>query len=210
MTKIAIIGASKGCGLETLKDALARGWTVSAVARNPEQANLKDPQLAWYKGDARNELLIEQALKDCEAVAITLGAPTGNEKVSVFSDAVTNILTVMNRQGVKRLVFLSSQGAGNSKGSGGFLHTKIFHPFVLKRNVEDKERAETLIMKTHKDWTILRPVRLTNRKRRGQIRALTNPAEFGPGSITRAEVGHYICDCIRNSLNVHEAPLLLS
>jgi putative NADH-flavin reductase len=42
MTKIAIIGASKGCGLETLKDALARGWTVSAVARNPEQANLKD------------------------------------------------------------------------------------------------------------------------------------------------------------------------
>ncbi len=79
MTKIAIIGASKGCGLETLKDALARGWTVSAVARNPEQANLKDPRLAWYKGDARNELLIEQALKECEAVAITLGAPTGNE-----------------------------------------------------------------------------------------------------------------------------------
>ena len=62
MTKIAIIGASKGCGLETLKDALARGWTVSAVARHPEQANLKDPRLAWYKGDARNELLIEQAL----------------------------------------------------------------------------------------------------------------------------------------------------
>lgn len=210
MTKIAIIGASKGCGLETLKDALARGWTVSAVARNPEQANLKDPRLAWYKGDARNELLIEQALKDCEAVAITLGAPTGNEKVSVFSDAVTNILTVMNRQGVKRLVFLSSQGAGNSKGSGGFLHTKILHPFVLKRNVEDKERAETLIMKTHKDWTILRPVRLTNRKRRGQIRALTNPAEYRPGSITRTEVGHYICECIRNGLNVHEAPLLLS
>jgi hypothetical protein len=97
-----------------------------------------------------------------------------------------------------------------SKGSGGFLHTKIFHTFVLRRNVEDKERVETLIMKTHKEWTILRPVRLTNRKRRGQIRALTNPAEFGPGSITRAELGHYICECIRNSLNVHEAPLLLS
>jgi len=210
MTKIAIIGASRGCGLETLKDALARGWSVSAVARHPEQANVKEPRLAWYKGDARNELLIEQALKDCEAVAITLGAPTGNEKVTVFSEAVTNILTVMNRQGVKRLVFLSSQGVGDSKGSGGFLHSKIFHPFVLKRNFEDKERAEMIIMKTHKDWTILRPARLTDRKRRGQIRAVTNPADYGPGSITRTEVGRYICECIRNGLNVHQTPLLMS
>lgn len=210
MTKIAIIGASRGCGLEALKDSLARGWTVSAVARNPEQANLTDARLAWYKGDARNELLVEQALKDCEAVAITLGAPTGNERITLFSEAVSNILTVMNRQGVKRLVFLSAQGAGDSKGTGGFIHTKILHPFVLKRNYEDKERAESLIMKTHKDWTILRAGRLSNRKRKGQIRTLTNPSDYRPGTITRAEVGHYICECIRNNLNVHQAPLLVS
>ena len=210
MTKIAIIGASRGCGLETLKDALSRGWSVSAIARNPEQSGLKDARLAWYKGDARNELLLEQALKDCEAVAVTLAAPVGRERVTLFSEAVTNIMTVMNRQGVRRLVFLSGLGAGDSRGSGGFLYEKLFYPLVLARNYEDKNRAEALIMKSHKDWTILRPGVLTNRKRKGQIKVLANPQEYRGGSISRADVGHYICECIRNNLNVHQTPVLVS
>lgn len=210
MTKIAIIGASRGCGLETLKDALTRGWSVSGVARNPEQAGIKDARLAWYKGDARNELLLEQALKGCEAVAVTLAAPVGRERVTLFSDAITNIITVMNRQGVKRLVFLSGIGAGDSRGSGGFLYENILYPFVLARNYEDKNRAEALIMKSHKDWTILRPGLLTNRKRKGQVRVLVKPSEYRNGSISRADVGQYICECIRNGINVHEAPVLIS
>jgi putative NADH-flavin reductase len=210
MTKLAIIGASKGCGLETLKDALSRGWSVSALARNPEQAGIKDAGLAWYKGDARNELLLEQALKGCDAVAVTLGAPVGSERISLFSDAVTNIMTVMNRQGVKRLVFLSGIGAGDSRGSGGFFFEKIVYPFVLARNFEDKNRAEALIMKSHKDWTILRPGKLTNRKRKGQVLALAKTSDYRNGSISRADVGQYICECVKNNLNIHETPVLIS
>ena len=210
MTKIAIIGASRGCGLETLKDALARGWTVTALARNPEQSGIKDARLAWYKGDARNELLLEQALKGCDAVAMTLGAPVGRERVTLFSDAVTTVMTVMNRQGVKRLVFLSGIGAGDSRGSGGFFYEKILYPFVLARNYEDKNRAEALIMKSHKDWTILRPGLLTNRKRKGQIQVLVKPSDYRNGSISRADVGQYICETIKNGLNIHETPILIS
>ena len=210
MTKIAIIGASRGCGLETLKDALARGWSVTAVARNPEQSGLKDARLAWYKGDARNELLLEQAMKGCDAVAVTLAAPIGRERVSLFSDAITTILTVMNRQGVKRLVFLSGIGAGDSRGSGGFIYEKIVYPIVLARNYEDKNRAEALIMKSHKDWTILRPGLLNNRKRKGHVQVLAKPSEYRNGSISRADVGQYICECIRNGINIHEAPVLIS
>ncbi len=210
MTKIAVIGASRGCGLETVKDALVRGWSVTAVARNPGQSGLTDARLAWYKGDARNELLLEQAIKDCDAVAVTLAAPTGRETVTVFSDAISTILTVMNRQGVKRLIFLSGIGAGDSKGKGGFLHTKIFYPLMLKRDYEDKDRAESLIMKSHKDWTILRPGPLTNHKKRGHVKVLSKPADYRNGSISRADVGNYICDCIHNNLNIHETPVLIS
>lgn len=210
MTMIAVIGASRGCGLETVKDALNRGWSVTAVARNPDQANLKDARLAWYKGDARNELLLEQAIKGCEAVAVTLAAPVGRESVSLFSDAITTTLTVMNRQGVKRLIFLSGIGAGDSHGHGGFLYENIFYPLLLRRNYEDKDRAEQLIMKTHKDWTILRPGLLTNRKKKGRVNVLTKQVGYKNGSISRADVGNYICECIRNNLNVHETPVLVS
>lgn len=209
MTKIAIIGGSKGCGLETLKAALALGWTVSAIARSPEQAKITDPKLAWYKGDARNELLVEQALRGCDAVAITLAGPTGNKPVTIFSEATHTVLTVMNRLGIKRLVFLSGLGAGDSRDKGGWLHKHIVFPFILKRNYEDKDRAENLIMKSHKDWTILRPGFLTNGARRGSIRVLLSPAEYRGGFISRADVGHYICECIRGNLNIHKTPALI-
>jgi uncharacterized protein YbjT (DUF2867 family) len=209
MTRIAIIGASKGCGLETLKAALALGWNVSAVARNPDQAGMTHPNVAWYKGDARNELLIEQALQGCNAVAVTLSGPVGSNKpVTIFSEAMQTILTVMNRLGIKRLVFLSGLGAGDTKGKGGFLYS-LFHSLMLKRNYEDKERAEALIMKSHKDWTILRPGRLTKGKRRGKISVIVNPAEYRGGSISRADVGHYLCACIKDGLNMHQLPVLV-
>jgi len=208
MTRIAIIGASKGCGLETLKAALALGWSVSAVARNPEQSGVTNANLAWYKGDARNELLIEQALQGCDAVAVTLSGPIGNKAVTIFSEAMQAILKVMNRLGIKRLVFLSGLGAGDSKGKGGFLYS-LFHRLVLRRNYEDKERAEALIMKSHKDWTILRPGRLTNGRRRGSIKVIVNPAEYRGGSISRADVGTYLCTCIKDGLNLHQTPILV-
>jgi len=208
MTRIAIIGASKGCGLETLKAALALGWNVSALARSPEQSGLKHANLAWYKGDARNELLVEQALQGCDAVAVTLSGPVGNKPVTIFSEAMQTILKVMNRLGIKRLVFLSGLGAGDSKGKGGFLYN-LFHSLVLKRNYEDKERAEALIMKSHKDWTILRPGRLTNGPRKGNVKAIVNPADYRGGSISRADVGAFLIGCLRDGSHLHQAPVLI-
>jgi hypothetical protein len=107
-------------------------------------------------------------------------------------------------------VFLSGIGAGDSRGSGGFFFENIAYPFVLARNFEDKNRAEALIMKSHKDWTILRPGKLTNRKRKGQVLALTKSSDYRNGSISRADVGQYICECVKNGLNIHETPVLIS
>jgi uncharacterized protein YbjT (DUF2867 family) len=208
MTRIAIIGASKGCGLETLKAALALGWSVSALARNPEQSGVTHANLAWYQGDARNELLIEQALQGCDAVAVTLSGPVGNKPVTIFSEAMQSILKVMNRLGIRRLVFLSGLGAGDSRGRGGWFYN-LFHSLMLKRNYEDKDRAEALIMKSHKDWTILRPGRLTNGRRRGGIKVIVNPAEYRGGSISRADVGTYLCASIKDGLNIHQTPVLV-
>jgi len=209
--KIAIIGASRGCGLATVKEALARGWSVNGLARNPEQAEFKDTRLAWYQGDARNDLLLEQTIKGCDAVVVALAAKTGRERVTVFSESIAAILTVMNRHGMKRLIFVSGIGAGDSKGSGGFLYNWIIHPFVLRRNYADKDRAEALLFKSHKEWTVVRPGILTNRAKAGKkVTALTNPADYRKGSIGRADVGWYICECIERGLHVNETPLLIT
>jgi putative NADH-flavin reductase len=208
MAKVTIIGASRGCGLAATNEALARGWSVSGLARKPDLAAPKNPNLVWYAGDARNQFLLEQATKDTNAVIIALSARTGLARVKLFSQTVAAVLPIMAKAGAKRLVFVSGLGAGDSKGHGGFLYDWVFYPLLLGRNYADKNRAEALIKKSATDWTILRPVVLTNRARTGKVIAITNPAQYRNGTISRADVGWYICECLARDMHIRETPLL--
>lgn len=209
--RIAVIGASRGAGFAAVEEALARGWSVNALARNPEQAGLKHPRLVWYKGDARTELLLDQALKGCDAVAVAISAgPKSGQYVTVFSDAMNVLMKVMNREQIKRLVFVSGFGAGDTKGRGGFWHDSVVTPFKRRKEYDDMDRAEALIMKSHKDWTIIRPGNLTNRTRTHRVQALTNAADYRLGSLSRADLGWYICECIGRGYHVHETPVLIA
>lgn len=209
--RIAVIGASRGAGLATVDEALARGWSVNALARSPEQAALKHPRLVWYKGDARTELLLEQAVKGCDAVVVAISAkPAGGEGVTLFSDALNILMKVMNREQIKRLVFISGFGAGDTRGRGGFWHDSVVTPFIRRKTYDDMDRAEALIMKSHKDWTIIRPGSLTNRARTHRVQALTNAADYRLGAVSRADLGWYICECIGRGYHVRETPVLVA
>src|SRR4051812_45374592 len=52
-----VIGATGGVGSEVARALLARGWTVRALHRDPEQAKVRMASLGaldWVKGDAMN------------------------------------------------------------------------------------------------------------------------------------------------------------
>jgi hypothetical protein len=120
------------------------------------------------------------------------------------------LMKVMNRQQIKRLVFVSGFGAGDTRGRGGFWHDSVVTPFMRRKEYDDMDRAEALIMKSHKDWTIIRPGNLTNRARTHRVQAITNAADYRLGSVSRADLGWYISECIARGYHVHEAPVLVA
>ena len=69
---VLIIGASKGIGLETTRQALEAGHRVRALARSATGITLSDPKLEKFRGDALQTQDVESALIGVDVVIQTL------------------------------------------------------------------------------------------------------------------------------------------
>ena len=76
--RILIIGASKGIGLETTRQALAAGYDVRAMSRFALSINLHDAKLEKVQGNALNQQDVEAALAGVDAVIMTIGVGLGD------------------------------------------------------------------------------------------------------------------------------------
>ena len=62
MATVLIIGASKGIGLEALKQALSAGHSVRALARTASRIKVEHPRLEKIDGDALDSSTVRRAL----------------------------------------------------------------------------------------------------------------------------------------------------
>lgn len=85
--RVLVIGASKGIGLETTRQALAAGYDVRALARSATLINLSEAKLEKMPGNAVNQQDVEAALARVDVVIVTLGVGLGDlfKPVHLFS-----------------------------------------------------------------------------------------------------------------------------
>lgn len=212
MATIAVIGASRGIGRETVKRALARGHTVRALARSSQPADMEDERLVWVQGNATSADDIERAIAGADAVIVTLGLanPFGVTPVTLFSEATRHLIAVMERQGPRRLIVVTGFGAGDSRGKGSIVYEKIFFPLVLSRIYKDKDVQEDLVKASTLDWTIVRPGLLTHGIWTGKPRAFADPDQWRLGAISRADVADFLVSQIDDMTYLHRTPALIS
>ena len=196
MTKVLVIGASRGIGLETVRAALRAGHSVRALARSAASIPIQDADLEKVSGDALDSDTIRDALKDVDVVIQTLGVDISPraifERTTLFSRSTRILVDAMKAAGVKRLIAVTGLGAGDSRGHGGLLYDAVVFPLLLKRVYDDKDVQEWIIRSSGLDWTIVRPGLLTNRPATGRYRVLTAPKDWRFGTISRADVADFI------------------
>ena len=209
--RILIIGASKGIGLETTRQALKAGYDVRALARSAAGISLSHPKLEKVRGDALKPEDVKGALVGVEVVIQTLGVKFGDlfQPVHLFSDATRVLIAAMRAQGVKRLISVTGFGAGDSRASIGLLQRAPFE-VVFGRAYEDKSRQERLIRESGLDWTIARPGVLTGGPRTGRYKVLVDASRWRNGIVSRADVADFLVLQIEDPSLVHEAPVLVS
>lgn len=209
MSTVLIIGASRGLGLETVRQGLAQGYSVRAFSRSLDSIDIDSPSLSKIAGSALNVSDIENAVDGVDAVITTLGIGPTLGHVHLFSASSRLITQAMSKHGVKRLIAVTGIGAGNSKGVGGPLYSKLFRPLLLGRIYEDKDVEEKIIQASDLDWTIVRPGFLTRFPKTDEYKVLTDPKEWRGGFISRADVADFLITQIDDEQYLHKTPLLI-
>lgn len=212
MVNILVIGASSGTGLETVKRALEEGYRVRAFARSADQIRLDDPNLERFTGNAIVAADVRRALSGMDVVIQTLGVKAGPEMVmrgtNLFSKATRILVEAMQADGISRLVTLTGFGAGDSRNQGGCLYDLGFNA-ILGRVYDDKNVQEHLIRSSDLAWTIVRPVILTDRPATHRYRVVLDPADWGPGTIARADVADFLVQQVASEKYLRKAPVLI-
>lgn len=164
---ICIIGATGGTGLAIVRKAVTDGHKVTVLVRRPEALpHIEDVRIV--PGDARDRGAIESVAPGQDAFICSLGIPAaGTTRTEIDDGEVATVCEVstrllfdaMPRYGVKRIVLMSTHGAGGS--NDGSPYVKWLRDLV-KNRVTDKDNMEAFIAASEADiaWTVIRNPRI--------------------------------------------------
>ena len=205
--RIVIVGSTGGTGRELVRQALARGHHVTAVARRPAKLEIRHDRLVIVAGDVLDTASLESAVAGQDAVVCALGHKRWLYPTRILSMGTANLVNAMAVRGVRRLVCETSLGVGDSIGRLGLYYTVFVIPFILPFYYWDKGRQEEVIRASALEWTIVRPGSLNNGAQRGVYRCAPNVGSFvWTVRISRADVAAFMLDQLDDDTFLRASP----
>jgi putative NADH-flavin reductase len=190
--RVLILGATGGTGRQIVAQALERGHEVTALVRNPAGLPMRYERLRDVTGSLpENAGVLVDAARGQDAVISALGRGTSFRSLNLMERCVPAILDAMRKDGVRRLIFTSAFGVGDTFGCAPAL-PRLFIRTLLRDIYADKVVGEGLLRQSDLDWTIVHPTGLTNGPLTGQYRAGERLDLAGLPRISRADVAHFI------------------
>jgi putative NADH-flavin reductase len=188
--RLLILGATGPTGRHLLDQALAARHEVTALVRNALRLTIAHPHLAVAVGDVTDSKALDQVMRDKDAVLSALGA--GNSlRSEVASRAMAALIPAMRAQALKRVIFLSAFGVGDSFEQASLLQ-RLAYRTLLRQIFADKAKADAMLRASDLDWTLVYPTLLTNGARTGTHRAGERLAMKGMARISRADVAAFM------------------
>jgi len=206
--KIAVFGATGRTGRPLVKEALAEGHEVVALARNPAKMGVSHERLRVVQGDVLDAASVDEVVAGSDAVVSVLGQVKGSPK-DVQTRGTQNIVAAMQRHGVRRLVSLTGAGVRDPGDRPKFVD-KAFG-FLLKRLqphvLEDGERHAEVIKGSGLDWVIVRGPRLTEGPKKGTYRVGLVGKNSGT-QVSRADLAEFMLKQVTSDEYVGQMPVV--
>jgi len=205
--RIVIFGATGGTGKHLVRQALDRGYLVTAFVRDPVRLEVEDDKLQVALGDFLDADAVDRVLSFGADAVICAAGKYQREYNTVLSDGTRNVIDAMQKHGIRRLLVVSSIGAGDSKEQGAWW-VRLYQRLMLKYVLWDKDRQEQAIRDSGLDWTIVRPPRLVESDEQNANVAIwsgAQPSRKMKWGVTRATLAKVVLDALAGKLYVREA-----
>ncbi|XP_062602721.1 LOW QUALITY PROTEIN: uncharacterized protein LOC134264440 [Saccostrea cucullata] len=207
--KISVLGATGPSGLQTVLEALERGYSVVALVRNPDKLTIKDDKLQVCKVDIFKEDELVPHFGGCDAVVSCLGegggggSLFGRNKCTLYTDSIRSIVGAMRKSGVKRLIAMSSWGSAVTEGEP-FLMKWVLRRLLIGEILENIGEMEDYLNQECQDinFTTVRLPWLSNGPSTEKPIQAENGRQYLENSetqISRRDVAKYLLDIINDS-----------
>jgi putative NADH-flavin reductase len=195
LMKVIVFGATGGVGQSVVRQALEDGLEVTAFVRTPAKLEVSHENLNTVQGDVFNQAEVAAAIAGHDAVVSCLGSDQGLKKTTQLQEMAKSIVTGMQQQHVKRIVYTASAGVDKElPGISGKLMMGM-----LKNVLTDHRAAIDYIQAHDLTYTIVRPMGLTNRPLSGKYKESATSVPDKSRSIPRADVAHFILKALKDA-----------
>ena len=210
--KVLLLGATGRLGRCVLRALVNSGYTVHVLVRYRERLPFQHSNVKVYIGDVSNFGHLKEALQECDAVLNTLNIARTSDfpwaklrtPVTFLSDTMKVLIPTMAACEVKRVVITSAWGVADSKTEiPGWFRWLIDHSNI-KYAYEDHLRQENLLKSSELDWTIIRPVGLTNGNKMKKTVISQNGEPRPRLTISRSHVSQVMLKVLNEATYIHE------
>ncbi len=218
--RLAIFGPTGGTGRRLVERAIAEGHEVTAFVRNPSRMRARHRRLKIVVGDASDVAKVRAAVAGNEVVISVLGTRRPSNPLhprrpgdphGPVSAGSANIIAAMKEHGLRRFVCQTAWGVGESKQDpdlAGAFFMKVLVPPLLRDEYAEKEEQEKLLRESGLDWTIVRPMILTNGPWTNDYRV---GLDLKPGRrpfISRADVADFLMKQLADDTFLGKTPAI--
>lgn len=203
---ILLLGATGRTGKQVLEHALEQGYQVSCLVLNPERL-IPQQHLSIFDGDPRNASDLQSAIKSCQAIISVLNisrtsdfpwSPLRTPK-TFMSDTMSAVVDVAIENKLEKVILCSAWGVGDSRKDIPFWFRWTIDYSNIKYAYLDHERQEELLIQSKLNYTIVRPVGLTNFNQNLSVRESENNVPKPNLLISRKAVASYMVKCLSRS-----------
>lgn len=161
--KLVVFGAAGRTGRHIVAAALGHGHVVTAFLHE-HPLELRHSDLKTVTGDIHDFDVVSSAVEGQTAVAFALSGAGNHES------GIANVVHAMAQHEVRRLAAVSAAGTFARSDPSLSLYYRTLIGTYLRSVYEDLEGMEMRIMAADLDWTIVRPVGLSDAPATGEYR----------------------------------------
>ncbi|MGC1208879.1 MAG: NAD(P)-binding oxidoreductase [Ornithinimicrobium sp.] len=207
---VLVVGASRGTGAAMVRELVSAGHGVTGFARSAPVDPV--PGATYVAGDVMDAESIGKAVAGQAAVIVALGISDHPIAVRLLRRASTPldvrsagtgvVVQAMQESGVRRLVVQSTYGVGDTYARLSPMLKFVFSA-VLRPQVDDSARQESVVTRSGLDWTILRPVALHDGEAEHPVTVRTDDTVVGM-RVARRQVAQVAASALGDSATISQ------
>jgi uncharacterized protein YbjT (DUF2867 family) len=210
--KIAILGSTGFVGKILIHTAVASGYKVKTLARNPEKLSDIRDKVKIIQGSVFDPSAVEATIEGTEAVLSTIGPPQRNPgDPELYEKAMKDIVRIMVKHGIKRYIHIGGAAHAGGENDSWPLNRRFLRLFLmlLGKPILIAKHLEWEVLKlSDLDWTLVRPPRIANEEATGNLSA--DEKNLKSLKVSVRDLTDFILEQVDSTEWIRKAPLVSS